>query len=129
MLISIRFCTSCSSIACKSEWNHSAVPKSRITQVKYTWKCLGEKTMGKKRAHLGKTRRLGVIEVVHAIPNRLENPSRQRSNNVNLEKQYPRGKRSNSNTSTDEEHGLILQKVLRCRAKGTVHHDTREDAV
>ena len=26
-------------------------------------------------------------------------------------------------------HGLVLQKVLRCRAEGTVHHDAREDAV
>jgi hypothetical protein len=47
----------------------------------------------------------------------------------NLKKQYSRGKRSDSNTSTDEEHVLVLQKVLRCRAKGTVYHDTREDAV
>jgi hypothetical protein len=51
--------------------------------VKYTWTGVGEKAMGKrKRAHLGKTRRLGVIEVVHTIPNRLENPSSQTLNNV-----------------------------------------------
>ena len=35
-MISMRFCVSCSSIACSSEWNHSATPKSRITHVKYT---------------------------------------------------------------------------------------------
>jgi hypothetical protein len=34
MLISMRFCMSCSSIACRSEWNHSAEPKSRMTHVK-----------------------------------------------------------------------------------------------
>src|SRR6202035_2477926 len=36
MLISILFWVSCSSMACRSEWNHSAEPKSRMTQVKYT---------------------------------------------------------------------------------------------
>lgn len=83
ILISIRFCASCSSIACKSEWNHSAEPKSRMTQVKYTWKGVGEKAMRRmKRAHLRKTRRLGAIEVVHTIPNRLENPSGQTLDNI-----------------------------------------------
>jgi hypothetical protein len=59
MLISIRFCTSCSSIACKSEWNHSADPKSRITQVKYTWMGVGENAMGEKR-ELTLERRVGL---------------------------------------------------------------------
>jgi len=46
-----------------------------------------------------------------------------------LDTTYSRGERGNTNTSTDEQHRLILQKVLRCRTEGTVDHDAGQDAV
>ena len=42
---------------------------------------------------------------------------------------YSRGERSNTDTSTDERHGLVVQEVLGRRTEGTVDHDTREDTV
>ena len=86
--------------------------------------------MGKKR-ELTLERRVGLellkLFIRYQIDLRILVAKRQTTSN--LEKQHSRGKRSDSDTSTDEEHGLVLQKVLRCRAEGTIHHDAREDAV
>lgn len=72
-----------------------------------------EVTDDPREVHLGKAGRLRVVEVVHAVPDRLQD----------------RRERRDTDTSTDEEDGLIVQEVLGRRAEGTVNHDTGEDTV
>ena len=42
---------------------------------------------------------------------------------------YVRSKWRNTDTSTNEKYGLIVQEVLRSRAEGTINHDTGKNAV
>jgi hypothetical protein len=86
---------------------------------------------GDKERYLGETRRLGVVEVVHAVPDRLKD-TRVRI----ISKDGPfsfqtnsRGERRNADTGADEQHRLILQKVLGGRAERTVDHDAGQHAV
>ena len=72
-----------------------------------------EVTNDPREVHLGQARRLRGVEVVHAVPDVLED----------------RGERRHTDTSTDEQNGLIVEEVLGRGAEGTVNHDTREHAV
>ena len=49
-----------------------------------------------RKVHLGEARRLGRVEVVHAVPDRLED----------------RRERSDTDTCTDEQHRLVVEEVL-----------------
>ena len=64
-------------------------------------------------AHLGQTRRLRVVEVVHAVPDGLQD----------------RGERRNTDTTTDQENRLVLGEILRRATERTVDHDTGESLV
>lgn len=66
-----------------------------------------------REVHLREARRLRRVEVVHAVPDRLEDGRERRD----------------ADTGADEEHGLVVQEVLGRGAEGTVDHDTGEDTV
>jgi hypothetical protein len=71
-----------------------------------------------------------VVEVVHAVPDRLQDPIHAVSNCcANNKKRDVRSERSDTNTSTDEEDRLVIKELLRRSTKGTVNHDTRKSAV
>lgn len=42
---------------------------------------------------------------------------------------YVRCEWGHTNTSTNEQHGLILQEVLACASEGAIHHNPRQDTV
>lgn len=62
---------------------------------------------------LGKPGGLRIVEVVHAVPDGLQDGREGR----------------NADTSADEENCLIVQKVLTGTAERSVNHDTREDTI
>lgn len=66
-----------------------------------------------REVHLRQPRRLRVVEVVHPVPDRLQD----------------RRERRHTNTRADEEHRLVVQEVLRRRAERPVDHDAGEHAV
>jgi hypothetical protein len=82
------------------------------------------------RAYLGQTCRLGVVEVVHAVPDRLEDTRADHKQTKPFSfLTNSRSERCNANTGADEQDRLVLQKVFRCRAKRTVDHDTGKHAI
>jgi len=62
---------------------------------------------------LGEAGGLRIAEVIHAIPDGLQNG----------------GEGSHTDTGTDEEDGFVVQEILGCGTEWTVHHDTRENPV
>jgi len=61
----------------------------------------------------GESGGFGVSEVVHAVPDRLEDG----------------GERCYSDAGADEENGFVVEEVLGCGTEGAVDHDTRKDLV
>ena len=66
-----------------------------------------------REVHLGEARRLRRVEVVHPVPDRLED----------------RRERGDTNTRTDEQHRLVVEEVLRRGAERPVDHDAGQHAV
>jgi len=65
------------------------------------------------KVDFGEASRLGIIKVVHSVPNRLEDGS----------------KRSDADTSTDQEYRLILQEILTSASERTIDHDSGQNPV
>ncbi len=63
--------------------------------------------------HLGQARGLRAVEVVHPVPDRLED----------------RRERRDTDTGTDEENRLVVQEVLGRGAERTIDHHTGENTV
>ena len=84
--------------------------------------------------YLLQARRLRRVEIVHAVPDRLQNPIVKGSEmNIRSHKgnpsHYVRGKRRHTDTTTDEQYSLVFQEVLACASKWSVYHNPREDTI
>lgn len=113
----------------------------------------GRETAWRASAHLRQPRRLRVVQVVHTVPDRLQDPARAdeayrvqqnrkqetegrrqnavRSHTLATRKGTgdARGKRRDADTGTDEEDGLVVEEILGRGAEGPVDHHARQDAV
>ena len=79
------------------------------------------------KVDFGEASGLGIVEVVHSVPNRLEDPTKpprlascphKRKHGENL-----RSKRSDANTSADQKDCLILEEILAGTSERTINHD------
>ena len=81
----------------------------------------------------GEASMLGIVEVVHPVPDRLENPAHTvisvlRPPQMKIRK-GSRSKRSDTNTGTNQKHRLILQKILTSASERTIDHYSRQNHV
>ena len=79
----------------------------------------------------GEASRFGIVEIVHSVPNRLEdtaNPVWSMTHPLQMKtRKGSRSKRSDTYTRTNQEHCLIFEEILTSTSKRTINHDSGQN--